>query len=344
MKKHIILIMFTMSIIIMGCSSKEPTESTSESKSEEERSITELKVSAMHPEDHPQTQAVIGFKEAVEKETEGSIEFDIFPANQLGDYKSVYEEVARGTIDAALLSLASDRDSRLEILGFPYLISTYEEAEKMYSKDSFAYQLVEDIVSEHGVKLLGLRALGFGGTSATKEIKNPKTAGMDKDLVVRVPQINIHRIYAEELGFRTVSLPYEDIFSGLQTGTVEGVTTNPASSAYQNFKDVVKHYYRNNDTFEASVLIINQDLWNSLSDEEQEILARNGEVFTQEGIQEAEKIDNEYVDKLKEEGIEIHEYTEKEIQEMAEYIRENAWTQVSDEMQEVLNEARKDIE
>lgn len=344
MKKYMVSIIMIVSFIIMGCNSEEPSDSVTSSTSEEIKSITELKVSAMHPEEHPQTQAVINFKESIEEETEGSIKLDVFPANQLGDYKSVYEEVARGTIDVALLSLASDRDPRLEVLGFPYLISTYEEASKMYSKESYVYKLIEDIVDEHGVKLLGLRALGFGGTSATKEIQDPKTFGADKDLVVRVPQINIHRIYAEELGFRTVSLPYEDIFSGLQTGTVEGVTTNPASSAYQNFRDVIKHYYRNNDTFEASALIINKELWDSLSDEEKEILDINGELFTQEGIEEAERIDNEYVEKLEAEGITIHEYTDEEVKEMADYIREKAWSQVSNEMQEVLNNAIKDME
>ena len=41
----------------------------------------------------------------VSAKSNGRIDIKIFPANQLGDYTLVYEELIRGTIDMALISV-----------------------------------------------------------------------------------------------------------------------------------------------------------------------------------------------------------------------------------------------
>lgn len=336
MKKKI-LVLATLFLLI-GCSN-EKAESTIDGVS-----VKKLKVSAMHPKEHPQTQAVYDFADIVNKESGGTLEFDIFPANQLGDYTSVYEEVMKGTIDMALLSVPSSRDSNLEILGFPHLVDSYDQAKKMYSKEGYVHQLVEGILNDHGIELLGLRALGFGGIGSTKEITDHKTPGSKKDTVVRVPQMNSHREYAKAMGFNTVSIPYAEIFSSLQTKAIDGVVGSPPSSNYQNFRDVLKYYYQYNNSFEASSLIINQKFWESLSDKEQEILKRNGATFTVEGIEEAEKNDREYMDKLKEAGVEVIEYTPEEVKVIADYVREHAWPLIKEVEKEHLDNAIKDME
>ncbi|MFA7660921.1 MAG: hypothetical protein WCX60_06970, partial [Anaerovoracaceae bacterium] len=54
----------------------------------------------------------------VEERTEGRVKIQYFGAGGLGDYNTVYEEVVRGTIDLAQITIPEAIDPRL---GAPYL-------------------------------------------------------------------------------------------------------------------------------------------------------------------------------------------------------------------------------
>lgn len=345
MKKWNMFYLFLVTLFIaVGCDND-----TSNNDSEVElENVTEskvLKVSAMSPEDHPHTHTLKEFIETVESETNESLKLDLFPANQLGDYTSVYEEVMKGTIDIALLSVPSQLDSRVEVLNMPYLIENYEHAKKVYAEESYVYQLVDEVMEEQGIKLLGLLPLGFGGIGTAKKIENHDIPGEDKGLMVRVPQMNVYRNYAEKMGFRTVSIPFADVYTALQTGTAEGVIGAPAADNYTSFRDAIKYYYQYNNTFEATALIINQDLWDSLTEEERNVVGKAGRDFTINGIDQAEVNDNEYLNKLMEEGIEVYEFTDEEIKEFAEFVRETVWPLTEDALgEETLNQLLEEVQ
>lgn len=340
MKMFRLVIVIMSVLFIVGCSN-DTGNTQNEGKSKDTRS---LRVSGMSPEDHPNTLALMDFAEIIEEKTNGDIQFDIYPANQLGDYTSVYEEVMKGTIDMALLSVPSQFDSRTEVLNMPYLVENYEQAKELFSDDSYVYQLVEEIMLEQGIKLLGIRPQGFGGIGTTKEVKSSAQPGEDKGVMVRIPQMEVYRTYAEGMGFRTVSIPYADVYTALQTGTAEGVVGSIPSSNYLSFRDVITHYYQYNNTFEGMALIVNSNVWDGFSEEEQKVFSEAGKSFTIKSIEDAEKIDREYLDKLKEEGIEVVEYSEEEINNIANYIRENVWLKNKDSLgDEILKELQEEI-
>src|SRR5699024_6211666 len=135
----------------------------------------------------------------------------------LGDYETVYNEISEGTIDMALITIPSERNSNLEILSFPYLVDSYEQAEILFSADDgYVFNIVDEMVKDEGVQLLGLRPMGFGGVVATKEFENAAEPGADKNIIARIPQMNTWREYATDIGFNTNSLPFSEIFSSLQ--------------------------------------------------------------------------------------------------------------------------------
>src|SRR5699024_6464143 len=113
------------------------------------------------------------------------------------------------------------------------------------------------------------------GVGSSKEITDPAETTSDKDLLVRVPQNKIYQKYAESMGFSTVSIPYADIFSAIQTGTADGIIGAQPAASYLSFRDVIENYYQYNYSFEAMPLMINQDIWEDLSDEELEAFAEH---------------------------------------------------------------------
>ena len=60
-----------------------------------------LRYSTMQNKDHISYQVALNIKQAVEEKTEGRVLIDIYPANQLGDWSQVYDELMMGSIDMA---------------------------------------------------------------------------------------------------------------------------------------------------------------------------------------------------------------------------------------------------
>src|SRR5699024_9606130 len=111
-------------------------------------------------------------------------------------------------LDMALISIPSQFDERTEMLMMPYLIENYDQAEDMFGVDSYIFNKTAEIIGEQDVHLLGFRPLRFGGVGSTEPLNDPTGLGTDKDVMVRIPQMNVYKSYAEEMGFRTTSIPW----------------------------------------------------------------------------------------------------------------------------------------
>ncbi|MFA1820844.1 TRAP transporter substrate-binding protein DctP [Virgibacillus oceani] len=219
MKKIVYSSFIIFLLVLAACGGGETEESgTSEAAGE---SMT-LRVAGQNNEDHPNTIALEKMAETISAETDGRIEMEIFPANQLGDYTLMYEEISKGTVDMGLISTPTHLDSRLEMNILPYLFSNYEEVREHFQMDTFFGETLQEIHNEQNIQLLGFFAEGFGGIGTTTAINEPTNPEADKDVLLRVPGIDITTNNAQNLGFNTVSVPYADLYQALQSGTAEG--------------------------------------------------------------------------------------------------------------------------
>lgn len=286
---------------------------------------TVLRVAGQNNEDHPNTIALEKMAKTISEKTDGRIEMEIFPANQLGDYTLMYEEIGKGTVDMGLISTPTHLDSRLEMNILPYLFTNYDQIREHFQLDTFFGEKLQEIHNEQNIQLLGFFAEGFGGIATTKEIKDPLAYGADKGVLLRVPQINITTENAKALGFNTVSIPYAELYTALQSGTADGWTGGHPLVNYLQFRDIITHYYQYNDFFEATHLMVNKDLFEGLSEEDQKIIQEASNVLTEDSFDIAEKNEEEYRNKMEEEGIEVYEFTDAELKKLAEKARENVW-------------------
>lgn len=326
MRKYFLVISVVFIIFIVGCSNDESSDETNG----EEGSNLELKLSTQATEDNPTSKSMLEFMSDVEENSDGSIEFDYYPANQLGDYTTVFEEVIKGTIEMAQLSIPSEIDSRVEILNMPYLVRDYDHGREVYTAGSYFHEFIFDILEEQNIHLVGFTPIGFGGIGSTQELTNYDKIGEDKDITARVPQMTVYQKYATAMGFKTNSIPFADVFTALQTGTVEGVMGGTAATNYVSYRDVLTHYYQYNNTFEAIAVIMNKDVWDDLTDEQREMIDESAEVMTDNSIKYAETNDQDMLDNLREDDIEVFEFSTEEIENFAETIYKDVWPEFED--------------
>ncbi len=289
-----------------------------------------LKVAGISSPEYRGSKSLMAIKDAVEKGTEGRVVLDVFPANQLGDYTQVFEEIRRGTIEMGLIFLPSQFDPMLEVGSLPFLAETSEGMQKQLSPGSVVYSIIESSLEKLGVHLLRLYGDGFVGVGLAKKPDNPLQAGAAKNAMIRVAPLAVYKETAEDLGFRTTTIPYADTYTSIQTGVCDGWIGGSSQINYLSFRDVIKYYIPYNCLFDQTAYIVSTKVWERISPEDQQVLINAVNEQADKSFLESNAEDMEYQKKLAEAGVEIISIPEKEMAELAEHIRNITWPKLEE--------------
>ena len=342
MKRFRFIMLLLVVVLLVGCGSNGSVPQTGND------GVTEpvtLRYSVQQPVNSPAHESALRVKEMVEEQTDGEIMIDVYPAAQLGDWLQVYDELMMGSIDIANTSVPDTYNPQMAAGFLPYLAYDYEELRKVFAPDSFLVSTMDDIQAEHNVKFLGYFCDGFCGVASNKDVTNANVSNTDKGILMRVPGVDAWKFPFDRLGFRTSTIPYADVYASMQTGVVDGFTGTPPYIVYEGYRDVVDQYYVYNVVHESTQLLMSSQSWDKLTEEQQEILQSAFDEESAKSIDVSEKNDQEYIDKMKEAGMKVVEFTDQEMQALAEDVRTNVWAQLEDEYTpEFLNGLRQSIE
>ena len=298
-----------------------------------------LRVNGQQNDDHQTTKALYRIAEKIEEETNGGLKLDIYTDSVLGDYTTMFEECSMGTVDITLQVLPGNYDQRLEMVYIPYLFTNYEEARQVFSEGSNTYSIYEKVIEEKNMKPMGIFVDDFVQIATVKEEPNMLDPKASKSLLLRVPAIETNRLIVDCQGFPTVTISYSDLYTAMQTGVCDGWLGGTAELNYVGFRDVIKYLYPVNCLMENNVALINQDTWNSLSEEYQEVLYN---AFTEEALlsfDRAEANDEENMQKLKEHGVEIVDISDEQLSVIVDHVRDNTWDTVFETLGEDIKKA-----
>ena len=86
--------------------------------------------------------------------------------------------------------------------------------------------------------------------------------------------------------------------------------------------------YRN--AFEPHWLMMNMDDWNKFSPEEQEMISKRARELEDSVFETAEKNDTDTIQKFRDEGYTVIDFTDEEIAEISAKVRAEVWPQLED--------------
>lgn len=324
-----------LTVLLVACNSDDGDIQGSAASGE----VINLRLAGQSPDDHPSTQALYGFVDKVKEQTDGRVNIKVYPANQLGDYTTVYEEITHGTIEMGLITLPGELDGKLTLSATPFLVEDYSKLDEVLGPESYVFNTVKDVNANLGVEFLGYFANGYGGLGTTKPVSNLLDAGKDKGILLRTPSSSVYKYPMEDLGFRTTSIPFADLYTALQTGAADGWSGGEVSLNYTGFRDVLKHFYFTKDFLNADGLLINQNALNKLTAEDQETLKKLSHDLFIESIEAAQENDENFLTELEDYGIEVTKVTEEEISTLANVARTTTWKRLEKEFgSDIVNE------
>ena len=298
-----------------------------------------IRVAGQNPIEHQNSVQMENFKKIIEEKTGGKIKVKTYPAGQLGDYVLVYEEISKGTIDLALISIPPQFDPRQQIYFTPYLVSGWDELGKLFDPKGWLYSQVAGFHKKMDIKFLGFFMDGLSGLGLTKEPKAPFDPTVKKGVLCRIPNMEICKVTMDNMGYNTVSVPYGDLYTALQTGVAEGWYGGSAVHSYLGFRDVIKHYYPLNIYAESEQWVMNEKLWNSLSPADQKLIGSTIAEINKNSIKIAEKEELMYQKKLAEAGIKVHSVSAKDLQKTIDHVRKTVWPKLDKILGKELTEA-----
>lgn len=286
-----------------------------------------LKLAGQYGYDTDDTRDMLVFKKEYEAKTDNDIKVRVFPANQLGDYTQVYEELRRGSIEMALITIPSQFDRNLELPYIPYLAKDWNEARRIYSTESFLFKEMDQINEKLGVKLLAFQPAGFGGLGMNKlpasGLQDP--ASDKSDVLIRVPPLAVFAEPIKDSGFKSVSIPWSDTYSAIQTGVADGWTGGSSILNYETMRDAIKYYWPINNWFDVRAWLVSEKAWNKLSEAQRTELQSIAVRLASERMQANEEVEKEYTRKLADHGVQILDVTPEQLEAYSKHAKEVTW-------------------
>lgn len=303
-----------------------------------------IRFSLQHPVEHSAVGVANDIAKQIKEQTNGRVKVKVYPANQLGDFVQVYEEVVRGSIEIAHITVPDQFDSRLSAGFLPYVAKDYAELRKVFSPSSYLSKNMNEIHKKLGVKFLGYYAEGFAGIGSTKPLENVVTPGKEKGILLRCAPVEVFTAGAQAIGFRTVTVPWSDTFSAMQTGVADGTAGCPPNLHWQLFRDVVKYYYQYNQSHEATQYVMNEKIFDGMSEEDRQTVESIFAEACKKSYDIAEYEDSFYRKKLAEHGVEVKMFSDEEMSIIVDYVRDVAWKDLEPAMtKEFLDGLRADL-
>jgi TRAP-type C4-dicarboxylate transport system substrate-binding protein len=134
------------------------------------------------------------------------------------------------------------------------------------------------------------------------------------------------------MGYQTATIDWGEVFTAIQTGVVDGDAANVIYWDYEYFRDVLDYYTRTKQNFLTGILSMNLASWEALTDEQRRVVEESAQTVMEEHFAEAQALDQSYVEKAKEAGMEYIEPTDEEIRALAKVVRETVWPVMEQEV------------
>ena len=302
-----------------------------------------LRFAGQLPPDHPGTGYMNDIAKEVLERSNGRIEIKVYPSNQLGDYGLVHQELITGTIDMAMISVPGDIDPRMNFVYINGYATDYDDIKEVFKRSGWAYRRMDELNQALGVKFLGFNVEGFIGIASTKALNEPLVPGVDKGVLCRVPNMSAYQLPANAMGFRTMTIPYSDLYTSLQTGVVDAVDGLPPAAAYSILKDVTKYWYGLNYSIESESYFMSMKTWEKLAPEDREMIAEVVGNIAEKSVSLAQRDDERYLKLMEEAGIQVFTYTAEELLPLMKAVAET-WPALSNTMtQEFVDEFVKEL-
>ncbi len=218
-----------------------------------------------------QGRAAKVFAEAVEKASGGKMKVRTIGAAALGPDVQMQNSLIGGAQEMMVGSTATlvGITKEMALWDTPFLISNAKEADALL--DGPVGDKIRNKLQDKGLVGLAYWENGFRNLTNSKRAIN-KVEDLE-GIKLRVMQNNVFLNSFKTLGANAVPMAFSELFSALETNTVDG-QENPFNTILSSkFYEVQKYVTVTNHVYSPWIVLVSKKWWDQLSKDEQKILS-----------------------------------------------------------------------
>lgn len=271
-----------------------------------------FKASDVQPPGYPTVAATESLGKKLEAATNGRLSIQMFPSMQLGGEKETIEQTQIGAIQMLRVSVGAMGPivDDINVVNMPFLFKNTAHAQKMMD-GPIGQELLDKVTARPNAGLVALCWMDSGARSLYNTKRPIRTIEDLKGLKFRVIGNPIFVDMMNALGGNGVAMGYDQVFSALQTGVIDGAENNPPSYVFSNHYTAAKYYSLTEHLIIPEVLVFSRRAWTALSGDDQSLIKK----FAREAQMEERELWNKYeqqaMDKAKAAGCQIVEIADK---------------------------------
>ena len=304
-------------LIIAGCGS-EGNEASGESRGGDNGGGEEYIIKFAHvvSPSVAKGKAAEKFGELIEERTDGQIKVEVYSDSQLGSDREIIEQMQSGTVqmNAPFTGVLPTFVEDFEVFDLPFLFEDREEAYEV--TNGKLGELLDQKLESQGLKLLNFWDGGFKHlTNSAHPIETPE----DMDgLKMRTSQSPLLITQFQELNAGGVSIDFSELYTSLQTQTVDGQENPLSNIVSKKFYEVQDYLTLSGHGYMGYPLVISSNFYHSLPEDLQVAIDEVAQEVTEWQWDEAQKDEEEYMKVLNESEIQINELSTEQKQAFKE--------------------------
>lgn len=287
----------------------------------------------------PVDQVAHKWKELAEEQSDGRLDFHLYPSSQLGSEADVVEQALFGsnviifTGYDFLMNFVPD----MGVLTAPYIVDDVDDLFYLAETDWFNEQRQE--LKEIGFDVVTTNTLyGERHLMTTREVLTPDDL---RGMKIRVPNNQMYINTFSVLGASPTPLPLGDMYASLQQGVIDGAENPIPVLEASKTNEVANYLALTGHTKIMSPWVSGTEFLDELPDDLLEILRTTGDEAGEYGKAIVYEQEEEVLELFKEQGIIINEVDQEAFKEKAERIFE-VTPEWSPDLKETIDELLED--
>jgi len=311
MKNKRWLVVIVLVFLIFACKKSEEKPASAESipaPEKEAKAEIILKSADDHPPDYPTTQGLFYMARYLEEKSGGRIKMRVYHSAQLGSEKETIEQTQFGAIDLDRVNInpVTQISKTMIVLAMPFLFKNKEHLHRVLD-GKIGKKLLEDL------EPYGLVGLGYYDAGARSFYNSHRPIYKPEDLKglkIRVQKSQIMIDMVRALGASPTPMAFEEVYTALQTGVIDGAENNFPSYYYTRHYEVAKYYSLDEHCWSPEVLLFSKKTWERLSEADRRLIqeAALASVIHQRKLWE--EYEKKAEQKLRQAGVKINQIKE----------------------------------
>ncbi len=243
------------------------------------------------------------FCEEIEKGTQGRYKCQHFPNSALGGEREQIEAVQLGTQDLVNTSTGplGNFVPEVKIVDIPFLFRDYDHARKVMDGP-----IGEDLRKKMEAKgLINLAWTENGFRHMTNSKRAIVQATDASGLKMRTMENKVHMDGYKTFGILPTPMPFPELFTALQQGTVDGQENPIPVILSSKFSQVQKHLSLTGHVYSPAALILSPAVWNKLSAADKQVFLEAGKKAAAAQRKKVNEDEDNGIAQLEREGMQV---------------------------------------